>query len=311
MFFGLGDKASELNIRGKAFENWCTDAFGYTAETDPLYRAIPFYYGLHEGLGYGIFFDNSYRTRFSFDRKENQVSSFSADGGEMNYYFIYGPELTDVTKQYMALTGKPELPPLWSLGYHQCKWSYYPQSRVQELAQEFRDKKIPCDAIYLDIDYMDEFRVFTWNKDFFPDPKGLVDDLKAKGMQTIVMIDPGIKVDKNNWVHQEGLKNGYFCRREDGMLMKGPVWPPECHFPDFTHPKVREWWGGLYREMIQDIGISGFWNDMNEPAIFKINYKTFPDTVRTITTAIIATTKRRIIFTDFKCRGLLLMGLRN
>ncbi len=280
MFFGLGDKASALNLRGKAYENWCTDAFGFTDETDHLYRAIPFYQALHEGLGYGIFLDNSYKTRFSFDRKGNKVSSFSANGGEMNYYFIFGPELTSVTKQYLNLTGKPELPPLWSLGFHQCKWSYYPDNKVREIAKEFRKREIPCDAIYLDIDYMDEFRCFTWNNDFFPTPAKLIKDLKEDGFDTVVMIDPGIKVDTNYWVHQEGIKGNHFCRRDDGMLMKGPVWPSECHFPDFTNPKTRDWWSTLYKELVQDIGVSGFWNDMNEPAIFKINYKTFPDSVR-------------------------------
>ncbi len=280
MFFGLGDKSHNLNLRGKAFENWNTDAFGYTPETDPLYRAIPFYYALHQDLAYGIFLDNTYRTRFSFDRQDNQVSSFSASGGEMNYYFIYGPDLTEVTKQYAQLTGKPELPPLWSLGFHQCKWSYYPENRVRALAKEFRERKIPCDAIYLDIDYMDEFRCFTWNEEFFPNPVSMIKDLKADGFETIVMIDPGIKVDKNYWVHQEGIKGKHFCRRADGMLMKGPVWPSECHFPDFTNPRTRDWWGGLYKELVNEVGISGFWNDMNEPAVFKINYKTFPESVR-------------------------------
>jgi alpha-glucosidase len=280
MFFGLGDKASSLNLRGKAYENWCTDAFGFTDETDHLYRAIPFYQALHEGLGYGIFLDNSYKTRFSFDRKGNKVSSFSANGGEMNYYFIFGPELTSVTKQYLNLTGKPELPPLWSLGFHQCKWSYYPDDKVRKVAKEFREREIPCDAIYLDIDYMDEFRCFTWNKEFFPNPAELIQDLKKDGFESVVMIDPGIKVDKDYWVHQEGIKGGHFCRRADGMLMKGPVWPSECHFPDFTNPTTREWWGTLYKELLEEVGVSGFWNDMNEPAIFKINYKTFPDSVR-------------------------------
>lgn len=279
-YFGLGDKSCSLDLRGHALENWCTDAFGYTPATDPLYRAIPFYQALHEGIGYGIFLDNSYRTRFSFDRTDNGVSSFSANGGEMNYYFIYGPSLTSVTQQYLELTGKPELPPLWALGFHQCKWSYYPDTKVREVARTFRALEIPCDAIYLDIDYMDEFRCFTWNKDFFPNPAALIADLKQDGFESVVMIDPGIKVDKDYWVHQEGLKGGYFCKREDGMLMKGPVWPSECHFPDFTHPSTRAWWGGLYRELVQEVGVSGFWNDMNEPAIFKINYKTFPDTVR-------------------------------
>lgn len=279
-FFGLGDKAGKLNMRGRAYENWCTDAFGFVESDDTLYRAIPFYYGLYENLGYGIFMDNTFKTRFSFDRKGNEISSFSANGGEVNYYFIAGPELIDVTKQYMQLTGKPELPPLWALGFHQCKWSYYPESVVREVAEEFRKRKIPCDSIYLDIDYMNEFRCFTWNDEAFPNPVQLVKDLQKDGFQTVVMIDPGIKVDKDYWVNQQGIEENHFCKREDGRLMKGPVWPSECHFPDYTNPTVRKWWGGLYEELVNEVGVNGFWNDMNEPALFKISDKTFPLSVR-------------------------------
>lgn len=279
-FLGLGDKAGKLNMRGKAYENWCTDAFGYVESEEPLYRAIPFYYGLYQNIGYGIFLDNTYRTRFSFDRKRNGVSSLSAKGGEMNYYFIYGPQLMDVSAQYMQMTGKPELPPLWALGFHQCKWSYYPESNVRDIAAEFRKRQIPCDSIYLDIDYMDGFRCFTWNEEAFPDPAKLVADLKADGFQTVVMIDPGIKAEKGYWVNDEGVEGGHFCKRDDGMLMKAPVWPENCHFPDFTNPTTRDWWANLYEELVTKIDVSGFWNDMNEPAVFKVTDKTFPLSVR-------------------------------
>src|SRR6185295_11902120 len=127
-FYGLGDKPCDLNLRGKRFLNWGTDTYGFAKEQDPLYRNIPFYYGLHNGLGYGIFFDNSFETFFDFGHENQEVSSFWAQGGEMNYYFIYGPELLSVSEQYVHLTGTPELPPVWSLGYHQSKWSYYPEA---------------------------------------------------------------------------------------------------------------------------------------------------------------------------------------
>jgi len=143
-----------------------------------------------------------------------------------------------------------------------------------------RDLKIPCDAIYFDIDYMDGFRVFTWDKERFPDPKGLVQKLKDMGFKTVVIIDPGIKIDDDYSVYKEAFEKGYFCKRADGPLMKGKVWPGECYFPDFTNPEVREWWAGLYKELIEDVGISGVWNDMNEPAIFEVDSKTFPMDVR-------------------------------
>ncbi|MBK7527800.1 MAG: DUF4968 domain-containing protein [Sphingobacteriales bacterium] len=278
-YFGLGDKSGALNLRGRAYENWCTDSFAYTQTTDPLYRAVPFYYGLTaEGLGYGIFLDNTYQTRFSFDRKNNQVMSFSARGGEMNYYFIYGPQLLTVSQQYHFLTGYPELPPLWALGYHQCRWSYYPEAKVRQIASTFRELQIPCDAIYLDIDYMQQYKCFTWNEDYFPNPDTLIEDLKDMGFKTVVMINPGIRTNASYWVYQSGKEAGVFCHRPDGKLVKAPVWPPECVFPDFTHPKARAWWGQLYKGLV-DNGVAGIWNDMNEPAVFEVARKTFPNNV--------------------------------
>ncbi len=279
VFYGLGDKTSSPDLHGKQFENWCTDAFAFGRETDPLYRAIPFYYSLYQGIAYGIFLDNTFRTHFDFNSQDDSVTSFWADGGEMNYYFLYGPGLGDVASAYARLTGSHELPPLWALGYHQCRWSYYPHSRVLEVADKFRSLEIPCDAIYLDIDYMDGYRCFTWNLEHFPDPKGLVEALHNKGFQTVVMIDPGIKEDPEYAVYRQGVENNFFLRTAGGELAKGPVWPGFCAFPDFTHPEVRAWWGDLYEDLYNKTGISGFWNDMNEPAVFHVNHKTLPDHV--------------------------------
>lgn len=280
-YYGLGDKSDHLNLKGKRFQNWATDSYAYGKETDPIYKAIPFFIGLHHKKAYGIFFDNSFRSFFDFAQEKRNVTSFWAHGGEMNYYFIYGPEMNDVIESYTDLTGKPySLPPLWALGFHQCKWSYYPESKVKEVTSTFRKLKIPCDAIYLDIDYMEGFRCFTWNKEYFPDPKRMVKELADDGFKTVVIIDPGIKVDKDYWVFQEGLKNDYFCRRADGPYMKGKVWPGECYFPDYTKPEVRDWWSGLFQELIEEIGVKGVWNDMNEPAVMEVPNKTFPDDVR-------------------------------
>lgn len=280
-YYGLGDKPEHLNLKGKRFENWVTDSYAYGKETDPIYKAIPFYIGLHSGKAYGIFFDNTFRSFFDFAQERRNVTSFWAQGGEMNYYFIYGPKMEDVVINYTDLTGKPhQLPPLWALGFHQCKWSYYPESKVKEITKKFRDLKIPCDAIYLDIDYMEGFRCFTWNKEHFPDPKRMVKELAENGFKTVAIIDPGIKFDKDYSIFQEGLKKDYFCKRADGAYMKGKVWPGECYFPDFTKPEVRDWWSGLFQELIEDIGIKGVWNDMNEPAVMEVPNKTFPNDVR-------------------------------
>ncbi|RXG30762.1 glycoside hydrolase family 31 protein [Leeuwenhoekiella marinoflava] len=279
-FYGLGDKPVHLNLRGKKVSNWATDSYAFGKETDPIYKTVPFYIGLKDKRAYGIFFDNTFRSNFDFCHERLDVTSFWAPGGEMNYYFLYGPGMNEVVENYTHLTGKPELPPLWTLGFQQCKWSYYPESTVKGIAQKFRDLKIPCDGIYLDIDYMDGFRCFTWNKEYFPDPKRMVKELLDDGFKTIVIIDPGIKIDPDYWVYNEALENDYFCKRADGPYMIGKVWPGECAFPDYTNPEVREWWAGLFKELVGEIGVRGVWNDMNEPAVMEVPGKTFPDDVR-------------------------------
>jgi alpha-glucosidase len=276
-FFGLGDKPTGINLRGKRFENYGTDAYGYGIDTDPLYKNIPFYYGLHHGIGYGIFFDNTFRTIFDFGKENQETASYWARGGQMNYYFIYGPQLLTVAQSYARLTGMPELPPLWALGYQQSRWSYFPDTKVMEIAKEFRNRNIPCDAIHLDIDYMEGFRCFTFSKEYFPQPKKLTDDLSAMGMKTVVIIDPGIKVDPEYEVYKSGLIANVFCKRQDGALMEGDVWPGKCVFPDYTNPETRKWWSSQFK-VLSENGIRGVWNDMNEPAVFEIG--TFPEDVR-------------------------------
>ncbi|HKG06939.1 MAG TPA: TIM-barrel domain-containing protein, partial [Pedobacter sp.] len=276
-FFGLGDKSGNMNLRGRKFQNWNTDAYSFGWDQDPLYRTIPFYIGVHQQSAYGIFFDNTFRSYFDFAKEDNTKTSFWADGGELQYYYIHGPHLMDVVKRYQTLTGTHPMPPKWALGYHQCRWSYYPEKKVKDIADGFRSRNIPCDAIYLDIDYMDGYRCFTWNKSHFPDPKRMIKELANDGFKTVVMIDPGIKVDDNYWVFKEGKENNFFCRRSDDYFMEGHVWPGRCQFPDFTNPAVREWWGGLYKELVE-IGVAGVWNDMNEPAVFGSG--TFPNDVR-------------------------------
>ncbi|WP_298481046.1 glycoside hydrolase family 31 protein [uncultured Maribacter sp.] len=275
-FYGMGDKATHSNLKGKRVHNWVTDQYAYGKDQDPLYKAIPFYIGLHKTKAYGIFFDNTFKSFFDFSHERRNTTSFWADGGEMNYYFFYGPDMEKVVSGYTDLTGAPELPPMWALGYHQSKWSYFPESNVKEVTKKFRDLRIPCDAIYLDIDYMDGFRCFTWDKTKFPDPKRMISELAEDGFKTVAMIDPGIKVDPEYWVYQEAMEKDYFCKRADGPFMNGKVWPGKCNFPDFTNPEVREWWAELYKEMMSDIGVHAIWNDMNEPAIMEVPTKTAP-----------------------------------
>ncbi len=279
-FFGLGDKTGPFNLRDKRYELWGTDNYGYHNDTDPLYKNIPFYLGLHTNSCYGIFFDNTFQSFFDFASERKTAVSFWALGGEMNYYFIVGSDMLKVSERFTRLTGKSEMPPLWALGYHQCKWSYYPESNVRTICTKLRKLDIPCDAIYLDIDYMDGFRCFTWDKEKFPDPPKMVADLLDQGFKTIVIIDPGIKVDPEYSVFKEAFEKDYFCKRADGPHLMGKVWPGDCYFPDFTNPDVRAWWADLFKELIAETGVHGVWNDMNEPAVFEVESKTFPDDVR-------------------------------
>ncbi|MDB5000128.1 MAG: glycosyl hydrolase, partial [Mucilaginibacter sp.] len=245
-FFGLGDKATEFNLRGKRLTNWNTDAYSFSFNQDPLYRSIPFYISVNEGIAHGIFFDNTFKAHFDFGAEDRTKTSFWSDGGELLYYYIHGPHMMDVVKNYHLLTGTHPMPPLWALGYHQCRWSYYPENKVKVIANGFRQNRIPCDGIYLDIDYMDGYRCFTWSPKYFPNPKKMIAELASAGFKTVVIIDPGIRVDDNYSVFKEGKENRYFCRRSDDYFMEGHVWPGRCQFPDFTNPEVREWWGDLF-----------------------------------------------------------------
>ena len=278
--YGLGEKTTRLDKRGLSFHMWNNDPAFYHPGEDPIYANIPFYLGLNHGRGYGLFFDNSARGQVDFGTTTPGITRFEAQCGELRYYFFYGPQLSDVLDRYTDLTGRMIMPPLWALGYHQNRWSYYPEDRVREIAREFRTRHIPCEAIHLDIDYMDGFRCFTWHPDRFPDPGKLIADLHAQGYKVVTMLDPGIKVDPDYWVCKEGLEKDVFCTYPDGKPYSGPVWAGNSYFPDYTSPRVREWWGELYRGMV-DLGIDGFWNDMNEPAITSGSHdNTMPDVVQ-------------------------------
>ncbi len=266
--YGLGEKAFGLDLRGNRFEMWNSDPRSYSAGTDPIYLNIPFLLGLRGTAGYGLFFDNSFRAHFDLGASTARRLRFAAAGGEMRYYFFYGPALSTVLERYTELTGRMPLPPLWALGYHQSRWSYYPEAQVREVARQLRAQRIPCDAIHLDIDYMRGFRCFTWDEQRFPNPPRLVADLQAAGLKTVVILDPGIKDDPEYDVCREGLEQGLFARYPDGTPFKGPVWPGNAYLPDFTAERVRRWWAGHCRELWARDGVAGIWNDMNEPTIF-------------------------------------------
>lgn len=271
MFLGLGEKTGNLNKRGMSYVNWNTDAAVHTTKDDPLYKTIPFYIGLHSGVCYGLFFDNHHKSYFDFGAStDEQFTWFGADGGDMDYYVFGAQSIEDIIKDYTWLTGRMEMPPLWSLGYQQCRWSYMSADEVLSIARKFRERNIPADAIYCDIDYMDDFKIFTWNKQSFPDPKGMIDQLKAINFRLVTIVDPGIKIEEGYKEYHEGVQKEYFATYPNGELYTGSVWAGRSHFPDFFNEDVREWWGSAFTALT-DAGVEGFWNDMNEPAAWGQN----------------------------------------
>jgi alpha-glucosidase len=264
-FIGLGEKTGSLDRRGSGYTNWNTDNFGYGAGSDPLYCSTPFYIGVHHNVSYGIFFDNTHKTFFNFGASNDRFSSFAADTGEMNYYFMHAETVREILQQYTFLTGRMEMPPLWSIGYQQCRYSYYPDKEVVNVANTFREKDIPADAIVFDIHYMEQYKIFTWSKKDFSDPVSLLKQLRALGFNVVVMCDPGIKVEKDYHTYEEGVKHDVFIKYPDGKPYTGQVWPGWCHFPDFTRPATRAWWKEQFKDYVKQ-GVTGFWNDMNEIA---------------------------------------------
>jgi alpha-glucosidase len=274
-YFGLGDKAGPLDHRNQAFTMWNTDAYGWQESTDPLYKTLGFLLALHKGTSYGIFFDSTYRQHWDLGKASPDQYSFGAAGGDVDYYFIYGPRPKQVVSTFTALVGRAPLPPLWSLGFQQCRYSYFPESRVREVVKSFKDKKIPLDVIYLDIDYQRENRVFTVDPEKFPNFTGMIRDFFNEGVRSIAITDLHIKQEQGYAPYDSGKAIDAFIKNPDGSDYVGPVWPGPSVFPDFTRKAVRDWWGNLYQDFVKD-GVAGFWNDMNEPAVFFVPGKTMP-----------------------------------
>lgn len=266
-FYGFGEKSGFLDKRGEKYEMWNTDVYApHNPETDPLYQSIPYFMTLRNGKAHGIFFDNTHRTIFDM-KSDSDHYSFMAEGGRLDYYVFAGPTPKHVIEQYTHLTGRTPIPPKWAIGYHQSRYSYESEQEVRDLAAAFLEKEIPVDVIYLDIHYMKGYRVFTFDKDRFPDPAKLVRDLKKKGIRVVPIVDPGVKKDPEYKIYQEGIKEDFFCKYLEGELYFGDVWPEASTFPDFTDDRVRQWWGKKHK-FYTDMGIEGIWNDMNEPAVF-------------------------------------------
>ncbi|GAA0178683.1 glycoside hydrolase family 31 protein [Clostridium sediminicola] len=267
-FYGLGEKTGHLNKKGYEYTMWNTDdASPHVESHKTLYKSIPFFITLRENNAFGIFFDNTFKTYFDMGKENSNYYYFGADDGNLDYYFIAGPEFNKVVTRYTDLTGKTPLPQMWTLGYQQSRYTYDSKERLMEIANNFRAMDIPCDVLHLDIDYMDNFKVFTWDKNKFPNPKEITNDLYNNGFKVVTIIDPGVKKAKGYSVYDEGMKNKFFATDKDGVTYINKVWPGDSAFPDFSDNSVRNWWADKQSLMI-DSGVSGIWNDMNEPASF-------------------------------------------
>lgn len=276
--YGMGDKTGNFDRRGESFVNWNTDAWGFQRDTDPIYKSIPFYVATGgQGGTYGLFLDNTWRSWFDFGHRHADTIEIGADGGPIDYYIIAGPAVRDVVRRYTDLTGKAPLPPLWSLGFQQSRYSYMSADEVRSIAATLRKDRVPADVIWLDIDFQDGHRPFTTNKATFPDLKRLAADVGAEGLKLVAITDLHIAYAPNQGYapYDSGLSGDHFLKNPDGSLYVAPVWPGPSVFPDFTRASTRAWWGSLYKDFVSD-GIAGFWNDMNEPAIFETPTKTMP-----------------------------------
>ncbi|GAC1313430.1 MAG: glycoside hydrolase family 31 protein [Chloroflexota bacterium] len=284
-FYGLGEKTGHHNRKGRDFTLWNTDVLNADATRefraawpgddpradrtstafDPYYVSIPFFYhqAYPDGTMAASFVDNGYRGQYEFSAPEEYRIHFA--GGQYTEYIFAGPDMPQILEAYTWLTGRTAPPPLWSLGYHQCRWFRYTQSAVELLAERHREYGIPCDAIWLDIEYMDGYRVFTWNTDTFPDVDGMLRRLQGMGFHVITIIDPGVKYDPGYWVFDEARERDVLCKTEGGDIYIGQVWPGNTAFPDFVTQEARTWWGELNAAHVQS-GLAGIWNDMNEPA---------------------------------------------
>ncbi len=278
-FFACGERTSGLEKTASHQVFWNVDPpQGHTASFNNLYTSIPFVLSLINGRAHGVFFDSTHRVEIDLAKEDSSRVTFSAAGGDLVYYVILGPTPADVLERYTGLTGRSPMPPLWALGNQQSRWSYMSADEVREIADGFRSRGIPCDVLYLDIDYMDGYRVFTWNDERFPDPAALISALGEDGFRVVTIVDPGVKADTAYDVYLEGRRRGYFCLTKSGEEYRNVVWPGICAFPDFSQAEVRSWWGSLHSRLL-DAGVAGVWCDMNEPALFLPDQSTMPDDV--------------------------------
>lgn len=267
-FYGLGDKTGFLNKKDYEYENWNSDIpQAHNDAYRALYKSIPFLITLKNNGVFGIFFDNTYKSYVNLGKECPDYYYYGADAGNLDYYFIAGEKMTDVVSGYTYLTGTTPMPQLWTLGYHQSRWGYDSADCIRKIGKKFRELQIPCDTLHFDIDYMDGYRVFTWNEADYGKEGDFIAEIGKEGFKAVCIIDPGVKLDENYYMYQEGIANDYFAKTPEGETYVNAVWPGDSVYPDFGKKEVRNWWSKKHQYLV-DMGVRGTWNDMNEPASF-------------------------------------------
>lgn len=264
--YGLGENVRGINKRGWIYVSNCTDDPNHKEDTRSLYGAHNFII-ISGRRQLGLFADTPGVVTFDIGYTSYNRLVITLEEMDCDLYLIEGSGPENIALQFRQLIGDSYLPPKWAFGYGQSRWSYESSQEVRELVKKHRDNHIPLDAVYLDIDYMERFKDFTINREAFSDFEELIEDMKEEGIHIVPIIDGGVKIEEGYDVYEEGVNNNYFCKDENGEDFVIGVWPGKCHFPDMLNEEAREWFGNKY-QILMDKGIDGFWNDMNEPAIF-------------------------------------------
>ena len=265
--FGLGEAVRGINKRGHIYRAWNSDDFLHTEDKRSLYGShnlLLFSGG--EGV-FGAYFDDPGSVIFDLGYTDMNRAVITSENGNLSVYIIEGDSLIDLCRQFRQLTGRSYMPPKWGLGYIQSRWGYASEAEIREIVREHRERHIPLDGMSMDIEYMEDFKDFTWNRENFHDLPKMASDLKEDHIRLVPIIDAGVKLQDGYDVCEEGVEKDCFVKKEDGSLFIGAVWPGRSYFPDFLRADVRRWFGAQYRKLL-DAGVEGFWNDMNEPALF-------------------------------------------
>jgi alpha-glucosidase len=274
--YGLGDKTVPLDRRGRRYLLWNTDALNFRAGSDPLYKSIAVLFGVRGDAAWAIVVDSA--ARLEVDCRGDEVLVHGLEGATVHEF--EAGSLAEALGQASLVAGRAPLPPRWSLGYHQSRWSYGTADEALQVAAEFRRRDIPLDCLHLDIDYMDGYRVFTWNVERFPDPAEFVRSLHELGVRVVTIVDPGVKVDPGYPVYEELVARDLVCTGQAGQPWVGRVWPGDAVWPDFTNPRTRSFWAECHRGLVE-LGVDGIWIDMNEPSVpGEGRAGTLPDDVR-------------------------------